>query len=366
MNQGKNNQMDHLILPKKTLARFADEKQSIHILNLNDMSNIRVSKKRARSFHTECNYYLPKYDKKVKILETEFGNMFTRIRASIQKGCEPNIDPIELKESIIKFLTIEYHRSVVVDDDLREKYMSQQLMRNEQQEMQLIQNGLLDSLSVEHYKTFRAIYKDREKAQKYTQNILGNPNNAIISTYSDCFCAHAIYIQDSMDYSFLLPPMHFVGNELFAIFVLAPNVALGLYPQHENIPFFWQIPKERVEAINLRVLESVTALGDGFREVVGRKADLDILCDKIKKILSATRPGPDSIIIDKQFKLYNEYDFALLCLVLYIQTREPVDKPTNVTIAKSCIENNNFHSSVDDFIQHFKKYNLNLQIVDES
>lgn len=358
--------MDHLILPKKTLARFADEKQSVHILNLNDMSNIRVDKKRARSFHTECNYYLPKYDEKVKKIETEFGNVYTKISTSIRNGCKPNIDPIELKRNIIEFLTIEFHRSVVVDDDLREKYMGQQLMRNEQQELQLIQNGLLDFSSAEYYKTFRTVYKDREMAKKYTQNILGIPNEAIISTYSDCFCAHVLYIQDGKDYSFLLPPMHFVGNESFAIFVLAPNVALGLYPQFENIPFFWCIPKGRVEAINLRILESVTLLGHGFREVVGRRADLDILCDKIKNIISVSKFESDNIVIDKQFKLCNEYDFALLCLVLYIQTKESGDKHKNVTIAKSCIESNNFQSSLGDFIQYFKKYNMHLQIVDES
>lgn len=55
-------QKDHIILPKATLKRFADEKNNkIAYLALRN-KEIKLEEQFSRAFHTSGNYYNPEYD----------------------------------------------------------------------------------------------------------------------------------------------------------------------------------------------------------------------------------------------------------------------------------------------------------------
>lgn len=280
-------QDDHLILPYSTLKYFMDEGKEINVLNFDNLNDVCLMQRRPKSYHTEKDYYIPEYDCEVKKRETLIGRLRAKILKAIEdieNGAAPSgqFDRDELKRQIIDISTIEFHRCVIVDDKKLQKYCEQQQKENNEVDKNLFRNGNLTKERCEYSMNYREKAKSLDTFRSYAQNILGTRNDVISETYKD-FEAFILYVPKGADYSFWLPPFHFIGNEAFLIFVLSPSIALALYPPNIiaslNVKFDYYIEadKNKVDVINSRGFESVETMPNGFKELIGAKADMENL-----------------------------------------------------------------------------------------
>lgn len=320
-------QKDHIILPKATLMRFIDDKtQRIYYLDLNDLDNISVKHIYPKSYHVSPNYYNPEYDDKVKKYETAIGKLYKEISTAIENNTSINIDADTLRKQIIDFLTIEYHRSVIADDTMLEKYKNQQQKENDKIDSMMFQKGTMTVNRIKYSINYREQAKSKETFRTYAQNILGTDNLAISATYRR-FIPQILYIPKNRDYQFLLPPLHFVGNENFACFILAPNVALALYPAPIANSLMLAVDKERVAAINFRILESVPVFDSDYREIVGGKGQLDKLKERIVEIKSIYKINEIGIVInnDESFCVHDMDEVMEFVIILHLLSNAPKD-----------------------------------------
>lgn len=284
MSQTIHQQEDHIILPKATLKRFMDKDTNlIAYLDMNDRANISVKKARPKTFHASPNYYNPLYDKLVKRQESIMGVLHKKIKNALASGTSVELDSAELKKNIIRFVNIEFCRSVIANDSMLDKYRKRQQEENDKVDRMLLDLGLLTMERINYSVNFRNHAQSLETFRRYAQNILATQNPAIIES-SKNLIPRILYVPQERDDYFLLPPMHYVSSNNFIYFFLSPDIALGLYPPEENIPVMVPADRERVWNINTRVLESCALLDPGYQEVIGNKDQLDRLRVRIEKI----------------------------------------------------------------------------------
>ena len=312
-------QKDHIILPKATLMRFMDNKtQRIYYLDLNDLDNISVKSIFPKSYHSSPNYYNPEYDNRVKKYETSMGELYKEILIAIDQKTDINIDADTLKKQIIDFMTIEFQRSVIADDNMLEKYKNQQQKENDKFDSLMFQAGMMTAKRIEYSVNYREKAKSIETFRGYAQNILGTINSAIEATYYN-FSPKILYIPENLNYDFWLPPLHFVGTDQFACFILSPSIALALYPVLPAGSLMMIADKERVEIINLRILESISVFNSTYRETVGRKEPLEKLKDRIVKIKSICKTSEHRIIFnDETFCIHDMNEALEFIIILYL------------------------------------------------
>ena len=353
-------QKDHIILPKATLMRFMDDKtKRIYYLDLNDLDNISVKSIYPKSFHSSPNYYYPESDNKVKKYETSMGELYKEISLAIDQKADINIDTETLREKTIDFMTIEYHRSVIADDVMLEKYKKQQQKENDKVDSLMLQAGKMTAERIEYSVNYREKAKSNETFRNYAQNILGTDNSAIAATYYG-FSPQILYIPENCNYDFLLPPLHFVGNDNFACFILSPSIALTLYPVPSVDSLMLTADKERVEIINLRILESISIFNSTYKEVVGRKDNLEELKDRIVKIKSICKISENGIIFnDESFCIHDMNEALEFNIILHLLFK--VHKVAiEIRMKEKNFDMKFYKKNKNEIEELFKKYSFNL------
>ncbi len=355
-------QKDHIILPKATLMRFIDDRtQRIYYLDLNDLDNISVKKVFPKSYHSSPNYYNPEYDNEVKKYETSMGELYKEISSAIEQSADICVDGGTLKRQIIDFITIEYHRSVIADDRMLEKYKKQQQEKNDKVDSLMFQTGMMTSERIEYSINYREKARSNETFRTYAQNILGTVNSAIEKTYYS-FSPKILYIPENCNYDFLLPQLHFIGNEQFACFILSPRIALALYPVSGDNSLLLKADKERVEIINLRILESVSVFYSNYREIVGKKEHLEMLKSRIEEIKTISRVSEREIVIKDGESIYihnmNEVLEFVIILHLLMKT---YNKAVEIRMTEKIFDKELYDKSKNEIEKIFEKYYFNLE-----
>lgn len=353
-------QDDHIILPKKTLMRFIDEKQWIYYLDLNDLNNISVKRIRPKSYHASPSYFNPEYDKKVQQCETNMGKLHKEISEAIDNNIDIHISAETLKDQIIDFLTIEFHRSVIADDAMLEKYKNQQQTENDKVDSMLFRTGRMTTARCDYSVNYRQKAKSKESFRYYAQNILGSRNQAILTCYRHFF-PQILYIPSGSDYQFLLPQLNFVGNEQFACFILSPHIVLALYPELKDDSLILAVDRERVKVINLRVLECASVFDSGYREIVGEKTILEKMKWRIERIRSIATIEKNVIIIgdNVEFCLAEIDDVLEFVIILCLLS----GTPNSISKVQMKIQNFDiefFRSNQKEIMELFRKYSFEL------
>lgn len=318
-------QDDHIILPRATLKRFMDDKtKRICYLDLKDINNITIKQGYPKSYHTIADFYNPKYDEEVKKRETAIGELYKDISTAINNNTDINIDEKELKQKIIDFMTIEFHRSVIANDSYLEKYRDQQQKRNDIVDCIMLQTGNMTDERSEYSLYYREQAKSKEAFRYYSQNILATDNQAISAQYYGFF-PYILYIPKDRSYQFMLPPIHFVGNDKFAAFILSPSVALALFPAQKTDSLMAVIDEEGVKSINMMGLECVSAVDSDYREFVGGKEQLEKLKEQIERIKAVSKISENGIVIDgsETLCLQDLDDVVIFVIILFLIFKAP-------------------------------------------
>ena len=366
-------QKDHLILPYSTLRRFEDEKHEIAVLNLNSFDNVKVEKRRPKSYHTGANYYIPVYDAEVKERERLIGILYTKLTKAIDEieaGNAPSerLDRVELNQQIIDLATIEFHRLAIVDDEILQQYREQQQKRNDEEDLALFKSGIITKQRIEYSTSFRDKAKDLELFRLYAQNILGTKNGAFISLY-ESFNSMVLYAPKSADYSFWLPPFHFIGNECFLIFVISPRIAVALYPadaikeMEKNVVYspFFEVDEQRMNTINSRTFEEIGAMPDGFKELIGSQKDMGELRAFIEQVNKWTSKEENVLKIrGTDGFLKNENIVFRTAIVLYLIYAN--GSRLDLIIEPDVFETSYFRSNQETIVRWFLKYGFNLRV----
>lgn len=323
MNKKKSiiQQDDHIILPKATLRRFADNKtKKICCLKLSDSNNLAITKHYPKSFHTKPNYYNPEFDNIVKRYETLIGKWHKEIMNAIKTNTIESLITNrleELKKDIIELITIQFHRTVLADEKLLAQYIEQEKKRYESSSADLFRSGRIhQDFLIRKQNLFD---KNIDQVQYYSQNILGQPNEAIKKAYKE-FIPYICYIPDEIDSTFLLTPQHIVPNDAFARFILSPRLALALYKK--NLPQRTIIlTKEDVDCLVPRAIESSLSMSKEYQEVIGEEKYLHYVKNKLEKFKSKITEiaeeqiilisGNEEILIDDQTIL--EMIVSIMC-----------------------------------------------------
>ena len=382
--QNKNiiKQGDHLILPYSTLKRFVDDKNEISVLDLSNFNNVIVKRMRPKSYHVKKNYYNPEYDDEVKKMERLIGILHTKVSKAIgeiERGFVPSeqFDRDELKTQIIDLATIEFHRLVIVDDEKLKQYCEQQQRENDEIDKKLLRVGELTKERCDYSINYREKAKSLELFRYYAQNILGTKNTAISEQYKE-FESTVMYISSNANYSFWLPPFHFIGNECFLVFIISPRIALALYPtfiiqkQSSQCKYglFYKIDETRVSAINSRVLESIGCMPNGFRELIGIGVtgtkdninDLKAFVDKIRANTAIIeKTDKTTIKIDglNEF-LKDELSLFRTAIVLRLMMGNVDEGKVIDLIINSIDPDNTDKNEYIKITEIFKKYNFHL------
>lgn len=273
MNEEQNH-MDHMLLPKATLKRFADERfKKIAVLNFRPDGTYGIQERSPNSFHTRNNYYVRAVDSQVMKNETQIGEWYRRISDSVKSGDHSNINFEELKQFVISIITLQFHRSVLVDDALRNKFLQQKEAELSDISLSHIKAGIrMPNQTLDHIIHFRKAKKNFPKF--FQKNYLMNGNYLVGEAYSGL---HAVimHIPEDMDATFLLPPQHFVATSSTARLILSPKLAIGLYSDNcrENV---MELDRSEVDSLVPRSIESALEMSDPeFRQVVGSRSYLE-------------------------------------------------------------------------------------------
>ena len=350
----------HKILPKATLMRFKDnESQRIYYLDLNDITVKHIYPK---SYHASPNYYNPEYDIIVKKHETAMGKLYKEIVTAIEHNEGMSICAGALKKQIIDFITVEFHRSVIANDSMLEKYKNKQQMENDIINSILFREGRMTAERSAYSVNYRQKAKSKEAFRNYAQNILGTKNQAISSIYRT-FSPQILYIPMESDYHFLLPPLHFVGNDQFVCFILSPCIALALYPTLNGDSIISEASKEKAEIINLRILECASLFDPEYKEIVGKKFQLDRIKERIEKIMSIVTISESKIVVDanKELCLVDMYDVLETVIIFCLLFGVPEGTP-KVQMRVQNFDAKFFESSQKEVSDLFKKYSFNLMV----
>ena len=288
------------------------------------------------------------------------GELYKKISTAITKHTDLDVSSEELRASIIEFIAIEFHRSVIANDTFLEKYKTKQQRENDEVDSILFRMGKMTMERNEYSANFRQKAKSKEIFRNYAQNILGTSNLAISALYGG-FSPQILYIPSGSEYQFLLPPLHFVANELFAYFILSPNIALALVSEVDNNLPLLAVEKERVEIINLRVLECASSLDFGFREIVGGKARLEQLQRQIERVKSVAIISENETIIDDYQRfcfitIDDVFEFVII-LSMFFAHKKGIHK---VRMKIENFDKKFFYESRNEIAEMFKKYSFEL------
>ena len=263
-------QKDHIILPKATLKRFADEKNNkIAYLALRN-KEIKLEEQFPRAFHTSGNYYNPEYDEIIKRYETLLGKLHKKIKDAIDTEFRIFMSSSELKKDIIELITLQFNRSVLADDALLGKYREQEQYRYNTISAELFRTGNISREFIERKKAFEKNAESDSSFRYYAQNIIGQENEKI-KEYFEKFEPFILSIPNDVASTFILPPQHFLSGTNFARFVLSPRIALALFPQQMQTTYFKKLTAEEVDFMFPRVIESAMCMEEKYREVIGEK-----------------------------------------------------------------------------------------------
>jgi len=329
MNKKKSiiQQDDHIILPKATLRRFADNKtKKICCLKLSDSNNLAITKHYPKSFHTKPNYYNPEFDNIVKRYETLIGKWHKEIMNAIKTNTIESLITNrleELKKDIIELITIQFHRTVLADEKLLAQYIEQEKKRYEEFSANFFRSGRIPEGFLNNKQRF--FNKEIDQVQYYSQNILGQPNEGIEKTYKDSI-PYIFYIPNEIDSTFLLPPQHFVPNNAFARFILSPRLALALYkdnsPQRTII-----LKKEDVDCLVPRAIESALSISKEYQEIIGEEKYLHYIKSKIEKYMSMIKEiAEEQIILISGDEEILQDDQTILEMIVSIMYFKPESK----------------------------------------
>lgn len=356
-------QEDHIILPRATLKRFMDDRtQRICYLDLKDIDNITIKQGYPKSYHTIADFYNPVYDEEVKKRETAIGELYKDISMAIDNNTVIDIDTEKLRRKIIDFMTIEFHRSVIANDSYLEKYRDQQQKRNDITDCIMLQKGNMTAERSEYSLHYREQAKSKEAFRYYSQNILATDNQAISAQYYRFF-PYILYIPKDRNYQFMLPPIHFVGNDKFAAFILSPSVALALFPVQKADSLMAMIDEEGVKSINMMGLECVSAVDSDYREFVGGKEQLEKLKEQIEQIKAVSKISEDGIVIDgsETLCLQDMDDVVTFVIILFLIFKAP-RYSLKVRMGEQHFEKNFFMEHQKEIRESFMRHFFELVI----
>lgn len=351
-------QDDHIILPKATLKRFSDRNGSMYALSLNNPEDLTLIRRFPRSFHTQKGFYDIDVDNKVKRIETSIGKWNKKLLSAIQGNDFTQIDLKELKEFAIQLITLQFHRCVMVDDNKRNTFFKKRICELDKriEECFLTGNANVKKFINKKNDMISKTNTQKKSIRYFQLNYLLNENQAIKSSYEH-FKAVILYIPDDSDYSFILPPSHFIGIDTVARVVINPRLAIGLYPYEITTPNIYKISRGEAELLIPRTIESALEMPIGFKEIIGIEPYLKHIDDKIKSIRKMCNKKGDHIVVSSNYYYIdnnNCFEFFMILIFLFPETKKIV------------INDESFKSSSDiSSIQwdDIKKYGFDISII---
>lgn len=312
-------QNDHIILPNATLKRFMNtETQMISVLNLSSPNQCSITRHFTRSFHVEADYYDVDVDKEIKKFETSIGNWNKKISDAIANNDLSKINITELKNFAIQIITLQFHRCVMADPQMREAFIT--IKRKEYEE--LLHSNHSYEFS-EFVKSFEASSRTPSEFIRFFQkNYLMNGNERIEQSYNK-FNAVILSIPQNISASFLLPPQHFVCTDTVARVVLGPKLAIGLYPDNFNSQKLITLSKDDADALIPRAIESALEMSDtAYRQVVGEYAYLSEIKNRINfySDLIQECSNEKALIIRMQDEMWEN---SLMEIIIVLKYKKP-------------------------------------------
>lgn len=356
-------QKDYIILPQSTLKRFRSSIcHKIHFIDLNDMEHISIKSIFPKSYHALEGYYDPQFDDFVKKQETSIGKLYKKVTKIVQsREKKQMINRSLLRQQVIDFVTMEFHRAVIANKSMLEKYKIRQQKENDLVDERLLQQGVMTPERAEYSLNYRERAKSNESFRWYAQNILGAQNIVISQLYKN-YTAYILYIPDGCDYRFLLPPFHYVANEWFLDLVLSPQIIVALYPPPAEKSLLLIADSVRVRDINLRILESVTVADNGFREIVGEKSQLEALKRRIEQTKNLFKMSNGYILKADDadgIRLRSLDDVMETVVALYLLYGE-MEKVIKVHIREKCFTQNIITNNIKEINEWFLRYSFRL------
>ena len=223
----------------------------------------------------------------------------------------------------------------------------------------MFQAGMMTAERIEYSVNYREKAKSIETFRDYAQNILGTINSAIVATYYN-FSPKILYIPENCNYDFLLPPLHFVGNDQFACFILSPSIALALYPVSAAGSLMMIADKERVEIINLRILESISVFNSTYKETVGKKDPLEKLKDRIVKIKSICKTSEHRVIVNDDTFCIHDMNEALEFIIILYLLFGVHNVAKEIRMKEKNFDMEFYKKNKNEIEELFKKYSFNL------
>lgn len=360
-------QKDHIILPKATLKRFANpDTNKITCLDLSNPDDISIIQKFPSSFHTKPNYYIPKYDDRVKIYETRIGEYFKLIKDYNTNNSNIKIDVQQLKTDILDIINIQFQRSVIADDAFLNKLLEHFKEQYRQESLFFIRQGIYPKEFQERKQNFDKASKNIETFRYYAQAILGQKNEKILEAYRN-FVPHILIIPDNINSTFILSPQHFVSIGGAVRIILSPRITLSLYPAAltPNNELVKYLTKKEVDLLVSRTIESALSMTTSYRQVIGEENYLNCMKSKLQLYKSIVYNLVDDIILIKEGTLVLNNDQAFLELAVSIKLFKP--DCHKIIIELSAISNEFLQDyEFIDSVQMYERWELALVFINNS
>lgn len=324
MNNKIVQQKDHIILPKATLYRFSDIKtKKISVLDLSNPDKLIIKEKFPKSFHTKKNYYDPTVDKEIKRYETQIGEWNKKLSDIIKKHANEEINFNKLKSFIIRIITIQFHRCIIADDEKLRAFQEIKTKKYNEISYYQFKNGIPSIEFINFKCDFKKAAENIETFRRYAQRFIMQDNIEIINSYRD-FKPCIIYIPDEIDFSFILPPQHFVGIDNVARVILAPRLAIALYPNDFNCKYIQSLSEKEVECLVPRSIESALDMPKEYREIVGEKKTLEVIKEKIYKYRKMMEIVNEQVLLinkSNEFSIDNQNVFEIIVALMYLKPK---------------------------------------------
>ena len=120
--------------------------------------------------------------------------------------------------------------------------------------------------------------------------------------------------------------------------------------------------RERVEAINLRILESVTIFDSAYREIVGRKDQLESLKEKIERIKSISNISETGITIDgDETFCIHDMDEAMEFVIILFLLYKVCGNTVKVKMNRRHFDKEFFEKNQKEMVELCKKYSFEME-----
>lgn len=357
---------DHLIIPKSILKQFMDEKyKKISCLSLRYHDNLLVNTFTPKSFHTKTNFHTKEFDDLLKKYETNIGKWRKKIENAIDTGNQNLINQDELKEFIVRFITIQFNRTVLADKELLNTLVENEKERYNNTSLEIFKSGQIPLKFLENKQNFFS--KNKDEYAYYYQKIMTDRNNDIINNTYNGFKAYALYIPDNIKSTFLLTPTQFTPNDEFVRIVISPRIALALYKSNSSNVINY-LTEEDVNIFFARTVETALSMSIEYQEIIGEKDSLLSAKGKLQQYLSklGTLPEQQIILITGKEVIIND-EFNILEIITSCMYLEPKYKKILIeitTISKHLLEINNFNEDQGLFM--FLKWGFQIILIGNS